>query len=76
VAVAAGKTRGGGSTIEGLREGRLGDVVFVDTDSVFNETSTFDIREVGAVFCVEKESLGILKKGRAINYSQFYSMRS
>jgi hypothetical protein len=59
---AAGKTSGGGSEIEGFREGRLGDVAFVDTGCKFVELSAFNIREVGVVIWVEKESLGILKK--------------
>lgn len=45
----AGKTSGGGSEIEGFREGRLGDVAFVDTGCKFVELSAFNIREVGVV---------------------------
>jgi hypothetical protein len=66
-----GKARGGGSAIEGLREGRLGDVVIVDTGCKFTELSVFDIRGVGVVIWVEKESLGILKKEQRLFFTIF-----
>jgi hypothetical protein len=68
---AGGKARGGGSAIEGLREGRLGDVVIVDTGCKFTELSVFDIRGVGVVIWVEKESLGILKKEQRLFFTIF-----